>query len=218
MICVSTVRDVRMTLGPHIQKREHGLVVFIALIVLVAMTLAGIAVMRASGSSILTAGNLAFRQNATVSGDAGVETALTWLRAQGPVTLESSAPANGYYATWFEDRNGNGVKDVGEDFDPATSSVWKTSGLAVRVGGGAADKAGNSVQFVIHRMCLLPGAIIGPTAPAGQECVTLDDPGKGGPKMAGVKSLTGTSQVYYRITARVDGPKNTLSYVQAMVN
>jgi hypothetical protein len=192
--------------------------VFVALIVLVAMTLAGSAVMRASGSSVLTAGNLAFRQNATVSGDVGVEAALTWLRAQGPVTLESSAPANGYYALWVDDKNDNGVKDTGEDFDPTTSAVWKTPSRAVKVGGGAADKAGNSVQYVIHRMCSRTGAVMAPAAPADQECVTLDDPGKGGPKMAGTKALTGSSQVYYRITARVDGPKNTVSYIQTMVN
>ncbi len=165
MIWPAGVRGFDMTVGPHNPERERGLVVFIALIVLVAMTLAGIAVMRASGSSILTAGNLAFRQNATVSGDAGVETALGWLRAQGPLALESSAPANGYYALWFDDKNGNGVKDADEDFNPATSPVWKTPGRAVKVGGGAADKAGNSVQYVIHRMCSQTGAVMAPGTP-----------------------------------------------------
>ena len=209
-------RPMGLTTGTH--RPQRGLVVFIALIVLVAMTLAGLAVMRASGNSILTAGNLAFRQNATISGDAGIESALAWLRVQGPVTLESSAPASGYYALWFDDENSNGVKDAGEDFDPVTSALWKTSGRTVKVGGGAPDNAGNSMQYVIHRMCSRTGAVMAPGAPAGQECVTLDDPGKGGPKMAGAKPLIGTSQVYYRITARVDGPKNTVSYVQAMVN
>ena len=40
----------------------------------------------------------------------------------------------------------------------------------------------------------------GTGAPANQECVTLTDPGKGGPKEAREKAHTGTSQVYYRIT------------------
>ena len=61
------------------QRSQRGVVIFIALIVLVAMTLAGIAMMRSSGSAMLTAGNLGFRQNATASGDLGLETARTWL-------------------------------------------------------------------------------------------------------------------------------------------
>jgi hypothetical protein len=33
---------------------------------------------------------------------------------------------------------------------------------------------------------------------------------------AGVVQVTGDKQVYYRVTARVTGPRNTLSYVQAV--
>ena len=34
----------------------------------------------------------------------------------------------------------------------------------------------------------------------------------------GGAALPSTSQIYYRITARVTGPRNTVSYVQVMVN
>jgi Tfp pilus assembly protein PilX len=184
-------------------RSERGVVVFIALIVLVAMMLAGIATLRSSGSAILTAGNLAFRQGATVAGDLGTEAGLAWLAKQGAVTLESPDAAKGYCAT----------------FNPITwgESNWKDAAKAVQVNAGAPDAAGNRVSYVIHRMCALVGTIAGTGAPAGQECVTLSDPGKGGPKEAGQKALTGTSQVYYRITARIEGPKNTVSYVQTMV-
>jgi hypothetical protein len=47
--------------------------------------------------------------------------------------------------------------------------------------------------------------------------VTISDPGKGGPKEAGSKALVGTAQVYFRVTARIEGPKNTVSYVQTMM-
>jgi Tfp pilus assembly protein PilX len=178
-------------------------VLFIALVVLVAMTMVGLAVMRASGGSTLLAGNLSFRQNATIAGDLGIEAARTWLTAQGPVTLENTDAANGYYATWDK------------TFNPVTLPLasWHDPVLAT-------DAAGNKVRFVIHRMCALAGAITLPSAPPNQECVTLADPGKSGSKGGvayGEKALTGTSQPYYRITARIDGPKNTVSYVQAMM-
>jgi Tfp pilus assembly protein PilX len=197
-------------------RSERGVVVFIALIVLVAMMLAGIATLRSSGSAILTAGNLALRQGATVAGDLGTESGLAWLRVQGPVTLEARNPVRGYYATY------NDVEPplaAGQTFNPLTwgESNWRNASRAVQVNGGTPDAAGNRVSYVIHRMCALAGPIAGSGAPANQECVTLTDPGKGAPKEAGQKALTGTSQVYYRITARIEGPKNTVSYVQTMV-
>jgi Tfp pilus assembly protein PilX len=197
-------------------RSERGVVVFIALIVLVAMMLAGIATLRSSGSAILTAGNLAFRQGATVAGDLGTEAGLAWLVKQGPVTLEARDAAKGYYASYNDLVP---TLPAGATFNPITwgKSNWENPAQAVQVNGGAPDAAGNRVSYVIHRMCLLAGSIAGTGAPAGQECVTLSDPGKGGPKEAGQKALTGTSQVYYRITARIEGPKNTVSYVQTMV-
>jgi Tfp pilus assembly protein PilX len=197
-------------------RSERGVVVFIALIVLVAMTLAGLATLRSSGSAILTAGNLGFRQGATVAGDLGGEAALAWLKLQGPITLEARNPTKGYYATWNDLQP---PLPAGQTFNPMTwgEANWKNAAQAVQVNAGASDAAGNRVSYVVHRMCAIAGAIAGTGAPANQECVTLSDPGKGGPKEAGQKALVGTSQVYYRITARIEGPKNTVSYVQTMM-
>jgi hypothetical protein len=197
------------------QRSQRGVVIFIALIVLVAMTLAGIAMMRSSGSAMLTAGNLGFRQNATASGDLGLETARTWLSLQGTVTLENRIPSQGYYATWHDKE----PVVVGEIFDPLLwgESNWNNAGRAIQVNAGARDAAGNKVSYVIHRMCAVPGATSGTGAPANQECVMVSDPGKGGPKEAGQIALTGTSQVYFRVTARIEGPKNTGSSVETRV-
>jgi hypothetical protein len=58
---------------------------FVALIVLVAMSLAGIALMRSVDTNVLIAGNLAFRQGATARGDWGVEDARTWITANAAI-------------------------------------------------------------------------------------------------------------------------------------
>lgn len=198
-----TLESARFARTAPLRRSQRGVVLFIALIVLVAMTMVGLAVMRSTGGATMMAGNLSFRQNATMAGDLGIEAARVWLAAQGPVTLENNVTANGYYATW----------DTA--FNPVTLPLasWYDPALAT-------DAAGNKVRYLIHRMCAKPGGITAPSAPAEQECVTLADPGKSGSKggvVYGEKSLTGTSQPYYRITARIDGPKNTVSYVQAMM-
>ena len=58
----------------HYFRRQRGVVLFISLIVLVAMTLAGVALVRSVDTTNLIAGNLAFKQGATLSGDAAIET------------------------------------------------------------------------------------------------------------------------------------------------
>jgi type IV pilus assembly protein PilX len=196
-------------------RSERGMVVFIALIVLVAMTLAGLATLRSSGSAILTAGNLGFRQGATVAGDLAGEVGLAWLKTQGSVTLQTRDPTKGYYAN-FNDLQP--PLPAGVTFNPMTwgEANWKNAAQAVQVNAGAVDAAGNRVSYVIHRMCAENGLIAGTGVSLTQECVTLSDPGKGAPKESGQKALVGTSQVYYRITARIEGPKNTVSFVQTM--
>ncbi len=57
-------------------RSQRGVILIITLIVLVAMTLASIAMVRSVDTSTVIAGNLAFKQSATASGDAGLEAAI----------------------------------------------------------------------------------------------------------------------------------------------
>ena len=54
-------------------RRQRGVVLLIALIVLVAMTLAGIGMMRSIDSGTLVSGNIGFREAAVATADTGVE-------------------------------------------------------------------------------------------------------------------------------------------------
>ena len=55
------------------RRAQRGVILFIALIVLVAMSLAGIALMRSVDTNVMIAGNLAFRQGATLAADRAFE-------------------------------------------------------------------------------------------------------------------------------------------------
>src|SRR5512145_2663075 len=80
-----------------LRSRARGAVLFIALIVLVAMSLAGIAIMRSVDTATLIAGNLAFKQGTIQSSDNGIEVAYQWL-ITNRAALASTNLASGYYS------------------------------------------------------------------------------------------------------------------------
>jgi type IV pilus assembly protein PilX len=190
------------------RARQRGAVLLIALIMLVALTMAGLALMRSVSTSNIIAGNLAFQQAATHSAGAGIETAVSWLQANtANTTLHSSI------------LTGSGMRYVAQRQDPTSGQSWDAVGTGTLAGSGAvnalpADAAGNTVSFVIHRLCNSTGA---PTYP-GCSAPAVDVQSAGNSFGSGVIALNQTRQVYYRITARVTGPRNTLSYVQAVVS
>jgi len=204
----------RQALPAALHRGQEGVVLLIALIVLVAMTLGGIALVRSVDLTNIIAGNLAFRQAATHSADLGIETAVTWLEANNVgAFLHSDIPAQGYSA------NGNAVTRSPNPATPDSDTweeFWPTLVAANRVRTLAEDAAGNTVAYVIDRMCSLPGnPVTGGAQCSGSAVVSsaLGNAEEGGE--VGVAAPIG---VYYRITARVAGPRNTVSFVQAMVS
>ena len=168
---------------------------FIALIVLVAMTLAGLAMMRSVDTNNLIAGNLAFKNAAVSAGDAAVEAARTWLTTKTPGQLE--ADQAGYFANWQP------------SFDPKTFD-WTGSGTLV-----GTDGYGNTIYYVAHRMCNESAKSIDATDCAKVATVSVGSTKGGG--SYGSAPLAGTSLVFYRITAKIEGPKFTVSYIQAFI-
>jgi type IV pilus assembly protein PilX len=76
----------------------------------------------------------------------------------------------------------------------------------------AVDDAGNTVRYVVHRLCETTGAPhIANCAkpPAGANT--------GGSFSAGGPAQIASNQVYYRITTRITGPRNTVAYLQTVV-
>ena len=186
---------------------NRGVVLIIALIVLVAMTLGGIAILRSVDSTTLIAGNLAFKQRALYATDAGVAQALTWLVANKPA-LANDDTSNGYYSS--------------QAFDWTNAASW-TSAIQVT---GTPDAAGNAVDFVIHRMCTCANTPYNGTCPdaTANQC-GIDNPNttsnpapqEGDTFVVGGVVFPSTGSVYYRVTVRSQGPRNTQSYIQAML-
>lgn len=192
-------------------SRQTGIVLIITLIVLVALTMAALAMMRSVDTNTLIAGNLAFQRAATHSSDTGVEAAITWLQANNTgVTLDNDDPTNGY------DSSGSNAAQT-----PAAGQTWddywmqSLTARARKLNGGAADSAGNAVSYIIDRLCNNAG---GKTTGAACVASPVVQAATGNAEEAGEVQLNAASVVYYRVTVRVAGPKNTVNYVQAIVS
>jgi type II secretory pathway pseudopilin PulG len=181
---------------------------WVALVVLIIMSLAGLAMMRQMGSGISVAGNIAFKQNATSTSDVGTEAARLWYTTQSSAYRDVDDPPNGYYATW------SGT--WGTTVDP-TQFNWATGAGTAAVGAGAADTAlGNTTQYIIQRLCRDPG----PVSAATQVCSDLEDDQWRSKGSFDYQSppLSPSFKPYFRVTTRVVGPRNTVSYTQVILN
>lgn len=194
---------------PILRKAQRGVVLFIALIVLVAMTLAGIALMRSVDSGTVIAGNLAFRQTATHVADIGVEAARAWLTTTS-ASLYTDSTSNGYYATWQESIDLLGNDPSKTDFN------W---GGSITTTGSYAGPTGYTVRYVIHRLCQNTGDPTGSSANCVKTSVTSSSTSTGtkGAATYGSYAITVPTAALYRITVRVDGPRNTLGYIQSTI-
>lgn len=187
---------------------QSGVVLFISLIVLVAMSLAGIALLRSVDTTVMVSGNIALKQAAILGADQGTQAAVTWLETNNiGTTLQSSLPGVGYYSNL-----------VLPDPDWFVDSSWDG---AVDLNGGAADIAGNKIKYIIHRQCTL--SALGYDQ-GGNQCAAIDESvggsvlTEGDSFRAGVGNVFARAKkVYYRITTRVTGPRNAVSVIQTTV-
>ena len=206
-------------------RSQRGVVLLLALIMLVAMTLAGIVMYRQIGTGLIIARNLTFKRTAAVASDLGIETARTWLIGRTAAQLEQGSAADGYYPGWCNtvldaggqpDANNDGQADDCGDSPPPSEFDPLTYNWANSVQATANDGVGNEVRYVIHRLCETPGAMNS----SGQQCVTIGSASAGSARTSAVygsQALSNTSQPYFRITSRTLGPTNTVVFTQTIL-
>jgi Tfp pilus assembly protein PilX len=199
----------KLSTAPAMHKQK-GVVLIIALIVLVSMTLAAIGMSRSIDTANLVAGNMAFKQATLQGSDMGFKSAYGWLSTNGAGTvLQSSSAVSGYFSS---------VPATEPNWFDVDDAIWST---AVLLNGGTPDNAGNVVRYVIHRMCTQPDtAYNNANAGVANQCAMTFPTGgatTGGSMSVGSTQFEGIPQLYYRVTTRVDGPRNTVSIVQMSV-
>jgi Tfp pilus assembly protein PilX len=204
------------SIGP---RHQRGVALFVALIVMVALSLAGVALIRSIDTTTSVTGNIAFRQSALLQANWAIEDAIAHVYtgdtklAPGAMIDTTNDDTGNFYLATFDPS-----KDSTKSAQPALPSgipqqLWTYSG-----GWGIAlptDTAtGNRVKYVIQRMCSTAMAL--PSGPIQSQCELMQ------PKEA-LGTTTGDEAInvgkfpLYRVTVRVDGPNNSLAFVQAMI-
>ncbi len=201
----------------QIPSRQRGVILFLALIVLVAMLLSGIALFRTADSGILTAGNLALQKSAVSQGDRGIEASATWLLAASTAMLHEDPNEPGYVDTPFY------IANALNDHPPPNQAwlTWWNAYVATHTPAVLAPdpNTGHVVSYLIQRLCSANGA---PNA-TNVQCARSPDAGlmEGQSRRHDTVPLEGSSAamgaVYYRIITRIDGPRNTTAFVEAIV-
>ncbi len=202
--------------NPHMPSRQRGVVLLITLIMLVAMTLAAIAMMRSVDTTNMVAGNLAFQQTSFHAADVGTEQAIAYLYN----TVYTNKKCKGNIATDLCPAGYQSYHDPSLEPPSVTwekywaSMVSGPSGVVALVG----LPTGYSGAFIIEAMCQNPGQegicitaidTLSITKPQGEDM---------GSMLRSFTDLTASRKsTYYRITTRVEGPRNSVGYVQAMV-
>jgi Tfp pilus assembly protein PilX len=195
-------------------RRQRGVVLFIALIVMVAMSLAAIALIRSVDTTNAIVGNLAFRMASILPANASIEQAASALFVDADIDRlahitddekKADKPSENYYARRLPGEDARGV--------PLLLQKSSTASLLTKQFDAketATASLNTHVTYLIERMCLAAGTatevncdLVRPVANPGD---TLGDTNFGAGRLP-----------YYRVTVRVDGPKNTASFVQAML-
>lgn len=181
-------------------RRQHGVVLFVALIVLIVMTLAGLALLRQMGVGTSIAGNVAFKENATSVADRGTEAARAWIIANSAITANDSF-VDGYLSSWT-----GGVNPTAFDWDNQSRTLIDDQG-----------QTGNTTRVIIQRLCETPNmSALDPAQRCSDSPVLNAGDSKGGGGYPAV--LPGSSPApFFRVTTRVDGPRNTVSYTQVLM-
>ena len=199
--------------APQLRARQGGTILIIALIVLVAMTLAGIATMRSVDTATITAGNIGLRQASVNAADQGIQAGVNWLTANlGPTLFNDNHQPGTASKGYFSSVPAN-------DPDWSEPLNWNEAG---QLNNGNPDAGGNVVFFLIHRMCAIPNCDTSATCGGKPNtCAsTLSTSALallGSDQTRPTDSHSTAPAIHYRVTAKAVGPRNSISIVQSLV-
>jgi type IV pilus assembly protein PilX len=196
-------------------RTQRGVVMIIALIVLIAMSLAGVALVRSVDTTNLVAGNIGFKQGALQESNNAMETAIGLFALTKPlgVTIDTpellwpNKPDQNYSAQLLPVNNQgiplalvNAKNDITAfDTNPAFLIKATTDPFTKNVS-----------RFVIDRLCFLADV-----AADDSHCRMAEISADGNTDGEGTHPRP---IPLYRITTRVDGPNNTVSYTQSIIS
>lgn len=205
------------------RSRERGTTLFVALIMLLTMSIAAVSLVRSVDSTVVITGNLAFQQAALQAADFGIEQAAKDLQNNPKETYWSTGSASAekdkanYRPVMFA-RNQTGQPKVSGytvNIAGVPSVDWSGIPKIIPSPNDPVIPDGFEVQYLIDRMCIGTP----PITDLASNCMSSGVSQPGGSKAGGLgkASFTWVHSVQYRLTVRVTGPNNAQSFVQVVL-
>jgi len=196
-------------------KRQQGVVLLFGLVALVIMLFGAVALMRSLNTSLYTAGNIAFKRDLANEAERIVPTILNAFDdAAGVLSTDAKRSAHlqsANYRASILPTNAQGIPQA--LLDDAQWAAVATNELTI------ADQ-GIRIRYLIDRLCDAEGL---DTALGAQHCsLVTGTVATGGTRRQLLRAEDASSagaaavkqQVVYRVSIRVDGPRNTQSFFQ----
>jgi Tfp pilus assembly protein PilX len=193
--------------------RSRGIVLFVALLVMVALSIAGVALMRSTDAATAVTGNLVLKQAASLAVDRGIERAVHALWRRRRSSTARSTPRSRISTRAFAPLRAVAWRRTARVPKIPDLLLERQRVLGVGLASGliANDDAGNRSCYVIERMCLAPG----PADP--QQLQPRHRRARRRSRHRALHRTDPTGDAYYRVTVRVEGPRNTVTYAQAVL-
>lgn len=191
----------------HLSRaRQRGVVLIYTLIALVVMLIGAVALSRSFNTTLSTAGNVAFKRDLQNRGEQATVELLARFSGAGALATEAARSADNaainYRASRFPD---NEVNAQGVPLALiSASTVTDPLPRHLAPGGGV------TIFYRVDRQCTAAGlaATLGPS-----NCLLADAEPEGG-SSGNPNRPRPPGQVVYRLSIRVDGPRDTQAYFQ----
>lgn len=175
--------------------RERGIALPVMLIMMLVMLVTSIYLLKSTNSTTLTASNLAYDASLSRAADLGLHAGFDWLKTTADtnkIALDNAVAAEGYAAS------------LAPELSTRDADFWED---AVTI----QDANQTSIDYVIHRLCSIPG----PYDVNNNACVQtaantamLGTPVAIGESLASdAPSYAASPQLHYVITARIRGAR-----------
>ncbi len=192
--------------------RQRGVIMLFGLIALVIMMIGAVAIVRSMNTSLSNAGNLGFKRDLTNQGERAIATVLALMQTGAlgnDATRQTSDSTRNYSATMLAS-NAQGLPNALVNDTTFGTTGQPGNDIAV------AD-LGVTLRYVVDRLCINTGL-------ADSSHCTMNDSqvpmgGNGGGGSIAEDTAAGSSgavpqQVVYRLSIRVDGPRQTQAFFQ----
>lgn len=134
-----------------LRPRQRGVVLFVALIAMVILMLAGVALMRSIDTSSGVAGNMAFRTSSQAPVNYAIEKAVdTIYKSKSLATQNASETAKNYYAFIQANESTQGVPQLLTGAYSDMSTAYTSAGFPAAYSDSV---SGVEVRWVIERVC-----------------------------------------------------------------